>query len=413
MPLRWFPRGSRRLLTVVPLLAFLSVGALPAAADQSDITAAQQQAATDSAAAAAQDTQLSEAQSNLAAAQQVLGGLQHHAADLDATIKAKTDDVDKLAATVRDHQQHLAIYMRTAYEHGPDAAFMYIIGASDLTAAMQRKVEVDHVSTLAHELINQINEEKSAAAQALKDAASARAELDVTLKQAATNEALVAAQEEQIQAQDSAAWNKANLSGQQLADALAAQQQQSSPGSGGDPGGGNQGDPGGPTYTPTPPGDGSNFSIDTDLTQPSGESADNLDAFLQGTPMAGLGGSFMAAEANYHVSARYLVAHAIEESNWGRSRIAQDKHNLFGYNAYDSDPYGSASKWLTFDACINGDGDTNPDYSHFSVASRISHNYLTPGGAYYHGPTLRGMNVSYATDTSWAENIARIARTIP
>ena len=36
-----------------------------------------------------------------------------------------------------------------------------------------------------------------------------------------------------------------------------------------------------------------------------------------------------------------------------------------------------------------------------------------PGGAYYHGPTLRGMNVDYASDPFWASKIAAIARTVP
>ena len=36
------------------------------------------------------------------------------------------------------------------------------------------------------------------------------------------------------------------------------------------------------------------------------------------------------------------------------------------------------------------------------VANVVKINYLTPGGAYYHGPTLRGMNVDYASDPNWA-----------
>lgn len=47
------------------------------------------------------------------------------------------------------------------------------------------------------------------------------------------------------------------------------------------------------------------------------------------------------------------------------------------------------------------------------VANVVKINYLTPGGAYYHGPTLRGMNVDYASDPNWAVKIAAIAQSIP
>ena len=109
----------------------------------------------------------------------------------------------------------------------------------------------------------------------------------------------------------------------------------------------------------------------------------------------------MQAEKTYGVSARYLVAHSIEESGWGTSPIAQSDNNLFGYGADDSDPAGDASRFSSFAACI------------LYVAQQVQQKYLTPGGEYYHGPTLRGMNVDYASDPLWASKIAAIARTIP
>jgi beta-N-acetylglucosaminidase len=109
----------------------------------------------------------------------------------------------------------------------------------------------------------------------------------------------------------------------------------------------------------------------------------------------------MKAESTYHVSARYFVAHAILESGWGTSAIAQFKHNLFGFGADDANPYGDAMTFTSFDACIQ------------YVAQFIATNYLTVGGQFYHGPTLRGMNVDYASDPNWAEKIASIADTIP
>ncbi len=43
----------------------------------------------------------------------------------------------------------------------------------------------------------------------------------------------------------------------------------------------------------------------------------------------------------------------------------------------------------------------------------MAQDYLSPSGAFYHGPTLRGMNVDYASDPLWASKIASIAGTIP
>ncbi|GAC1569703.1 MAG: glucosaminidase domain-containing protein [Candidatus Dormibacteria bacterium] len=143
------------------------------------------------------------------------------------------------------------------------------------------------------------------------------------------------------------------------------------------------------------------LTVSTDLTQPSGESAAALDAFLEHTALAGLGNAFVTAEATYHVSARYLVAHAIEESHWGTSGLAQDKHNLFGYGADDLNPYGHAHGFPSFQACI--------DY----VASKVAAEYLSPEGIHFNGPTLRGMHAHYATDPRWAANIVEVARVIP
>ncbi|MBV8526712.1 MAG: glucosaminidase domain-containing protein, partial [Candidatus Dormibacteraeota bacterium] len=78
-----------------------------------------------------------------------------------------------------------------------------------------------------------------------------------------------------------------------------------------------------------------------------------------------------------------------------------DKHNLFGFNANDANPYQDATTFSSFDACIQ------------YVAQFVAQNYLSPSGRFYHGPTLRGMNVDYATDPYWASKIASIAGTVP
>ena len=73
----------------------------------------------------------------------------------------------------------------------------------------------------------------------------------------------------------------------------------------------------------------------------------------------------------------------------------------FGFNADDRNPYQDATTFSSFDACIQ------------YVAQFVAVNYLSANGRYYHGPTLRGMNVKYASDPNWATKIASIADTLP
>jgi hypothetical protein len=143
------------------------------------------------------------------------------------------------------------------------------------------------------------------------------------------------------------------------------------------------------------------LTVDTDLRQPSGASAWAIDAYLAAhTPLPKLGAAFKAAERKYHVNAVYLLAHAMHESGFGRSWLAQHRHNLFGWTAYDRDPSGSASGFATDAASI--------DY----VAGQIASSYLAPGGRYYGGaPTLRGM-WRYASDPGWGAAIASIANSM-
>ncbi|MBT2687094.1 S-layer homology domain-containing protein [Bacillus sp. ISL-47] len=116
------------------------------------------------------------------------------------------------------------------------------------------------------------------------------------------------------------------------------------------------------------------------------------------SPLAGTGKDFKEMEAKYEVNALYLMAHAIHESAWGTSAIAQDKKNLFGMKAYDSDAYGSATTYESFRASIE------------DAAKYVTAAYQAPKGSYYNGAILGnksvGMNVKYASDPYWGERIA-------
>ena len=94
-----------------------------------------------------------------------------------------------------------------------------------------------------------------------------------------------------------------------------------------------------------------------DLTKPSGLTLEDFKKVLSGNPsdvfkiIENNAEAFYNAEQKYKVNGIFLASIAIHESAWGTSYIAKDKHNLFGFGAYDSSPYESAN---TFDDYSKG-----------------------------------------------------------
>jgi hypothetical protein len=147
---------------------------------------------------------------------------------------------------------------------------------------------------------------------------------------------------------------------------------------------------------------GGPITLDTNLLSKSGASAWAIDAYLEArTPLPALGAAFMAAERKYGVNARFLLAAALHESGWGTSAIARNKHNLFGYNAYDRDPYRYATAFATYAANID------------ATARFMRESYLVPSGRWWGGaPTLRGMQKCWSSSGRWGRGVSRIATSI-
>ncbi|NLZ28409.1 MAG: SH3 domain-containing protein [Firmicutes bacterium] len=118
------------------------------------------------------------------------------------------------------------------------------------------------------------------------------------------------------------------------------------------------------------------------------------------SPFRYLGSDFIRAQETWGVNALYLMAHAALESAWGTSRIARDKNNIYGYKAYDSDPYNYAGTFRSVPDCI------------IYVSGYIRSAYLSEGGQYFYGPNLDGMNTRYATDPMWRVKIANIMESL-
>lgn len=153
-----------------------------------------------------------------------------------------------------------------------------------------------------------------------------------------------------------------------------------------------------------------NVNIDMDLSVPSGltlsdyktvfanNASDKNKIFEQNAEV------FYNAEQKYKINGIFLAAVGIHESAWGTSSLAKDKNNLFGYTAYDRDPYNSATTFSSYEDAIN------------TVAEALSKRYLHPAGTtitdgviatgtYFNGTTAKSVNVKYASDEGWAEKV--------
>lgn len=139
------------------------------------------------------------------------------------------------------------------------------------------------------------------------------------------------------------------------------------------------------------------FNTASNLLSKSGLTVDQINSLLAGHgKLVGLGQAFLDVENRDGINAYWGLAQAIEETGWGTSAIAQDKNNLFGITAYDSNPYGDASSYNSPADCVEYWGDF------------LKKNYLTAGGAYFVTPTPAGVARHYASDPNYAAQIVNI-----
>ena len=151
------------------------------------------------------------------------------------------------------------------------------------------------------------------------------------------------------------------------------------------------------------------LSFDMALNKPSGLSLEQFKKVLTDSKdtnkvMQNNAEYFYYIEQQYNINGVFVAAVAIHESAWGTSRISQDKHNLFGYGAYDSNPYSGAYEFTDYSESID------------LIARVFVKYYLNPkgtsiyggeqaSGKYYNGATLSGVNTRYATDKNWANAV--------
>lgn len=113
---------------------------------------------------------------------------------------------------------------------------------------------------------------------------------------------------------------------------------------------------------------------------------------------------FYYAEQQYNLNGVFLASVAIHESAWGTSAMAQNKKNLFGYGAYDSDPSNNAYVFSTYSEGID------------LLARVFVKYYINPKGtqiyggelaeaSHYNGSNISGVNKKYATDKNWGNSV--------
>lgn len=125
------------------------------------------------------------------------------------------------------------------------------------------------------------------------------------------------------------------------------------------------------------------------ITSPCGLTAEEIDERLKGG-LKGYGETFLQAErmtddGEKCVNALFLASVAALESGWGKSKIAQNKNNLFGWKGKDG--------WREFSSkenCI------------LFVADRLKRNYIDCGL-----DTIAEIGPKYCDD-NWIEHIQGI-----
>lgn len=112
--------------------------------------------------------------------------------------------------------------------------------------------------------------------------------------------------------------------------------------------------------------------------------------------LAPLEDAFLAAESTYGVDASFLAAVAALESGWGKSELAREKNNLFGWRGADG--------YMAFNS---------PEECIDHVAAFLAAEYLSPEGLYYNGLTVEDVAEHYCGgNADWVEMVKEIMASV-
>ena len=322
--------------------------------------------------------------------------------ELSAQVQTAREQIARDQAQSRQERHQLADLVAQEYTGAPNG-LLSVLASPDFNTALDTQIELDQLTQSQRQLLRELG-------QAVRNQQATESQLQQELQQEATTEARLRAEELVAQFRAEAVVSAPRVQG----GPSPASSPTPSPTA---PASTTPAPPtptaSAPTPNPTPAPSGAGpFTTNTNLALASGISLQQVQEFLQGTPLEGDAGYFIGAEQTVHVSAVYLVADAVLETGWGTSALYTNKHNLFGFHAYDANPYVDGATFTSDQDCIS------------YVSWFVSVYYLTPPGSqvpsygglagtvatgqYYHGPTLAGMNIDYASDPQWAAKIAKI-----
>lgn len=152
-----------------------------------------------------------------------------------------------------------------------------------------------------------------------------------------------------------------------------------------------------------------NLNFNTSLNKPSGLSLEEFQKILTDSKdvnhiLKNNAQYFYYIEKQYNINGVFVAAVGIHESAWGTSKISKDKNNLFGYGAYDSNPYQGAYNFSNYSECIDLIARVFVKYYINPKGTNIYGNQKAEG-TYYNGATLEGVNKRYASDKNWANSV--------
>lgn len=113
---------------------------------------------------------------------------------------------------------------------------------------------------------------------------------------------------------------------------------------------------------------------------------------------------FYYIEKQYNINGLFVAAVGIHESSWGTSKISEDKKNLFGYGASDSNPYKNAYTFSSYSEGIDLLARVFVKYYINPAGTKIYDNEVATG-KYYSGATLADVNKKYASDRNWNKSV--------
>ena len=117
--------------------------------------------------------------------------------------------------------------------------------------------------------------------------------------------------------------------------------------------------------------------------------AKRIDRYLAGSPLEGQGRSFAAAAWKYGIDPRWSPAISNTESSKGSVCIRP--HNAWGWGAADSDPYGLALEWKSWEEAIDAHVKGLAEGYGYTVSMGRARTYCPPNWQRWYNNVLRDM----------------------